>query len=223
MRMRKKKHLSERLEAQKGILYVLESREFYQKSMEEKTALIDLFALFGNDNPIEVEFGCGRGKFIVETALNHPEKNFIGIEKLSNVIVAAAEKANAAGVKNVRFLNLSAENVECFLPAHCAERIYLNFSCPYPKNSYENRRLTNARFLEIYKKLLKKGGDIWQKTDNMHFFEYSIESFTENGFALRNISLDLHKSGFEGNVTTEYEERFSLNHFPIYRLEAYLK
>lgn len=221
--MRKKKHLEERLAAQKDILFVLESREFYKKSMEEKTALFDLGKLFGNDNPVEIEFGCGRGRFIVETAKRFPERNFIGVEKLSNIIVAAAEKATAAGLGNVRFLNLSAENAECFLPAGCAERIYLNFSCPYPKNTYANRRLTNARFLEIYKRLLKKGGDIWQKTDNMHFFEYSMESFTENGFALKNVSLDLHKSGFEGNVATEYEERFSVNGFPIYRLEAYLK
>lgn len=96
--MRKKKHLEERLAAQKDILFVLESREFYKKSMEEKTALFDLGKLFGNDNPVEIEFGCGRGRFIVETAKRFPERNFIGVEKLSNIIVAAAEKAAAAGL-----------------------------------------------------------------------------------------------------------------------------
>lgn len=220
--MRRKKHLDERLAAQKDILYVLESREFYKKSKEEKTALFDLQRLFGNDNPVQVEFGCGRGKFLTETAKAHPETNFIGVEKLSNVIVGAAEKAKNAGLKNIVFLNLSAENADCFLPPRSAERIYLNFSCPYPKNTYANRRLTSRRFLLLYKELLISGGEIWLKTDNMHFFEYSLESFTANGFAVKNVSLDLAKSGFEGNVTTEYEERFMRYGLPIYRLEAYM-
>lgn len=222
MRMRRKKHLDERLAAANDVLFVLESREFYKKSKEEKTALFDLAALFGNKNPVEIEFGCGRGKFLAESAAKFPERNFIGVEKLSNVIVAAAEKAKKAGLKNAKFFNLSAENADCFLPPRCAERIYLNFSCPFPKNTYANRRLTSGRFLEIYKTLLKAGGEIWFKTDNMHFFEWSLESFTAHGFAVKNVSLDLHKSGFEGNITTEYEERFLRCGMPIYRLEAYV-
>ena len=223
MRMRRKKHLDERLLNVKDVLYVLESREFYQKSKEEKTSLFDLAALFGNDNPVEAEIGCGRGKFLTETALLHPQINFIGIEKLSNVIVAAAEKAKNLHLKNIVFLNLSAENADCFLPLHSLRKIYLNFSCPYPKNTYANRRLTSARFLELYKTLLASDGEIWLKTDNMPFFEYSLESFSACGYSLKNISLDLHHSGFKGNITTEYEERFLRYGKPIYRLEAFLR
>ena len=99
-------------------------------------------------------------------------------------------------------------------------RIFLNFSCPFPKSGYATHRLTHRRFLEIYKRLLKDGGEIHQKTDNMHFFEFSLEEFSHSGFALKNVSLNLHESGFEGNIMTEYEERFSQMGFPICRLVA---
>ena len=101
-------------------------------------------------------------------------------------------------------------------------RILLYFSCPFPKSGYATHRLTHNRFLEIYKRLLKKGGEIHQKTDNMHFFEFSLEQLSASGFALKNVSLDLHKSGYEGNIMTEYEEKFTSKGFPIYRLEAYI-
>lgn len=221
MRMRRKKHLDERL-TECPNLRVLESEAFYKMSVEEKTDIMNLTEIFGNDNPLELEFGCGKGKFIIESAKLHPEINYIAVEKLSNVIVVAAERALAANIKNLLFLNLSVENAECFIPQSRARRIYLNFSCPYPKNSYANRRLTYHRFLEIYRRLLAKDGEIWLKTDNRPFFDYSVESFKENGYLLKNISYDLHKSGFAGNITTEYEERFTLSGFPIYRLEAYL-
>ncbi|MBO5410241.1 MAG: hypothetical protein J6A60_03165, partial [Clostridia bacterium] len=103
------------------------------------------------------------------------------------------------------------------------ERIYLNFSCPYPKNRYANHRLTNPRFLKSYDIILKNGGEIHQKTDNTGFFEYSIEQLSGYGFALKNVSLDLHSSSFEGNIETEYEHRFASQGLPIYRLEAYRK
>ena len=119
-------------------------------------------------------------------------------------------------------MNCGVENLDRHLPEHCADRIFLNFSCPYPKYTYRNRRLTYGRYLELYKKLLKPNGEIWLKTDNQGFFEYSLQTLSENGYKLKNISLDLHKSDFEGNVTTEYEELFSSLGKPIYRLEAYL-
>ena len=102
-------------------------------------------------------------------------------------------------------------------------RIYLNFSCPFPKKSYASHRLTHERFLKIYKPLLKENAPICQKTDNMHFFEFSLEQLSNGGFALKNVSLDLHKSVFEGNIETEYEHRFVSLGQPIYRLEAYLR
>ena len=126
------------------------------------------------------------------------------------------------GLPNVRFLKLSAQYLWRYIPQKSIERIYLNFSCPFPKEAYRNHRLTAPRFLRIYRQILADGARIWQKTDNMHFFEFSIESLSQNGFVLENVSLDLHHSGFAGNIVTEYERRFSEQGLPIYRLEAYL-
>jgi tRNA (guanine-N7-)-methyltransferase len=151
-----------------------------------------------------------------------PDVNFLAIEKTANVLVSACEKAMDAGLANVRFLKLSAEYLWRYLPEQSVDRLYLNFSCPFPKETYRNHRLTAPRFLRIYKRILKPGAAICQKTDNMHFFEFSIESFSQNGFALRNVSLDLHNSGDEDNIETEYERRFASQGMPIYRLEAYL-
>ena len=121
---------------------------------------------------------------------------------------------------NLKFLMGKAEYLEKFFPENSVERIYLNFSCPYPKETYKKHRLTHPVFLEIYKHILIPGGEIHQKTDNMKLFEFSIENLSQCGFKLKNISLDLHNSGFEGNIVTEYEKRFSEQGFPIYRLEA---
>ena len=103
---------------------------------------------------------------------------------------------------------------------HSVDRLYLNFSCPFPKETYARHRLTHTRFLNIYNEVLKHGAQIHQKTDNMRLFEFSIEHFSANGFAMREVSLDLHKSGFEGNIMTEYEKRFTDMGMPIYRLVA---
>ena len=137
------------------------------------------------------------------------------------MIVDAAQSAIDAGVGNLIFLRGNAEYLDCFIPEHSIGLIYLNFSCPFPKNTYASHRLTHKGFLEIYKKLMTADGEIHQKTDNMHFFEFSLEQFSENGYGLKNISLDLHNSGFEGNIVTEYENRFASMGMPIYRLEAW--
>ncbi len=189
----------------------------------EKKEYIDLPELFGNDNPVVLEIGCGKGRFACELAKREPGLNVLALEKAKNVIVMACEAAQRENIPNVRFLHGGAEYLEKYLPPQSMARIYLNFSCPFPKNSYANRRLTNARFLKSYESLLAPGAEIHQKTDNMHFFEYSIEQFTACGYALKNVSLDLHNSGFEGNIETEYEHRFASQGLPIYRLEAYLK
>jgi len=130
------------------------------------------------------------------------------------------EQAIKAELPNLKFLMGKAEYLEKFFPENSVERIYLNFSCPYPKETYKKHRLTHSGFLNIYKKILVPGGEIHQKTDNMKLFEFSIESFSHCGFKLQNVSLDLHNSSFEGNIVTEYEKRFSEAGFPIYRLEA---
>ena len=221
MRMRKKKHLDERMAQCGAYLFTMHCDDLNALTAVEKKESIDLPALFGNDNPVVLEIGCGKGRFACELAKREPGVNVLALEKAKNVIVMACEAAQRENIPNVRFLHGGAEYLEKYLPPQSVARIYLNFSCPFPKNSYANRRLTNARFLKSYASLLAPGAEIHQKTDNMHFFEYSIEQFTACGYALKNVSLDLHNSGFEGNIETEYEHRFASQGLPIYRLEAY--
>jgi len=222
MRMRKKKHLEDRLMAVKDILFVsdIEDRNF-NTAIKEKE-YIDFSDWFGNDNPIYLEIGCGKGRFSCEYAKSHPEINLVAVEKSGNVLVEACETAQKEGIGNLRFIKCSAEYLEKYLKDNSVERIFLNFSCPFPKAAYATHRLTHTRFLEIYKRIMKKGAEIHQKTDNMHFFEFSIEHLSGAGFALKNISLDLHNSDFVGNIETEYEHRFASLGQPIYRLEAYI-
>lgn len=221
MRMRKKKYLDERLEQCGEMIFHLQSDDRNFKTAIEKKEYIDYAELFGNSNPVVLEVGCGKGKFACEYAKLHPEINILAMEKCANVIVMACELAEKEGLTNIRFLHGGAEYLEKFLKPNSIERLFLNFSCPYPKNRYANHRLTNERFLKSYDVILKDGAEIHQKTDNMHFFEYSIEQFTSYGYKLKNVSLDLHNSGFEGNIETEYEHRFASLGMPIYRLEAY--
>ncbi|MEE1053318.1 MAG: tRNA (guanosine(46)-N7)-methyltransferase TrmB [Acutalibacteraceae bacterium] len=223
MRMRKKKNLTERLDAVKDYIYISESEDRNFKTAVNNKDYIDFNAWFGKDAPLFLEVGCGKGRFACEYAAAHPEINLIAVEKEANVIVAACELAKNMGLNNVKFIKCSAEYLERHIKPNSIERIFLNFSCPFPKNTYASHRLTHKNFLEIYKRIIKSGAEIHQKTDNMHFFEFSIEQFTNNGFALKNVSLDLHNSNFEGNIMTEYEQKFVTQGLPIYRLEAYLK
>ncbi len=222
MRMRKKKHLEERLEAVKDILFIsdIEDRNF-NTAINEKE-YIDLENWFGSSKPVYLEIGCGKGKFACEYAKSHPSINLIAVEKSGNVIVEACETALKENITNLRFIKGGAEYIEKYLKEQSVERIFLNFSCPFPKAAYATHRLTHERFLKIYKRIMKKGAEIHQKTDNMHFFEFSLEHLSQEGFSLKNISLDLHNSGFEGNIETEYEHRFASLGQPIYRLEAYI-
>lgn len=220
MRMRKKKYLDQRIDAVSEYIFEIKSEEKdFNKAILEKE-LFNYNELFGNDNPVRMEIGCGKGQFIFELAQRYPNINFIAVEKVKNVIVSAAEKAQSIGLSNVRFVCGSAEYLPKYIPEKSLELIYLNFSCPFPKERYAKHRLTHRNFLAIYSRLLKDGGEIHQKTDNMHFFEFSIEEFSAAGYKIENVSLDLHNSGFEGNIVTEYEKRFSDLGQPIYRLEA---
>ena len=220
--MRKKKYLEERLNAVSDILFRIDTfdRNFNTAILEKE--YIDLARWFGNDNPIYLEIGCGKGGFAAEFAKRNPDINLIALEKSANVIVGACEIAKNENIPNLRFICGSAEYIEKYIPEKCIERLFLNFSCPFPKNAYAVHRLTHHRFLKIYKNILKNGAEIHQKTDNMHFFEFSLQEFSQNGFALQNVSLDLHNSDFEGNIMTEYESRFVALRQPIYRLEAYV-
>lgn len=220
MRMRKKKHLNERLDAVSELLLPIEPHNPDIRRAADEPKYYDIEKIFGNKNPLQLEIGCGKGQFIAEIAKRNPDINYIAIEVCDDVAVLAAEKIKAAGLSNVRFMITGAEFLRKYIKDDSVERIYLNFSCPFPKVRYAKHRLTAVGFLELYKAILKKGAEIHQKTDNMHFFEFSIENYTEVGYKLQNISLDLHNSGFEGNIITEYEQRFLDLGQPIYRLEA---
>lgn len=223
MRMRRKRNLDERLEAVQDYLFQIdmEDRNFNTAILEKE--YLDLETWFGRKAPLYLEIGCGKGKFAVEYAEKHPEINVLAVEKTANVIVMACELAKEKGLSNLRFIKGSAEYLERYIKTNSVERIFLNFSCPFPKKAYASHRLTHRKFLSIYKQLLTKGAEIHQKTDNMHFFEFSVEEFSQSGFALKNVSFDLHNSGFEGNIPTEYELKFVAQGLPIYRLEAYLE
>ncbi len=220
MRMRKKKHLEDRLEACRDVMLYMQNQNEHADDPLDESLFFDNQRVFGNNNPVHIEIGCGKGQFIIELAKRNPDINYIAIEKTPNVIVAGMEKLMESGMKNVRFCLGQAEYLDHLFKPHSVERLYLNFSCPFPKESYAKHRLTHTRFLKIYTEVLTHGAEIHQKTDNMKLFEFSIEHFSANGFAMRNVSLDLHNSGFEGNIMTEYETRFTQMGLPIYRLEA---
>lgn len=222
MRMRKKKNLQKKMEMVSSYLTVLFSDDPNYNTSVQKKEYLDFETIFGNDHPMQLEVGCGKGQFVCEMAKRNPNINFIAVEVNPNVIYMACKKAMDSGLKNVHFLQCRAEYLPKYIPENSVEMVYLNFSCPFPKKKYASHRLTNERFLHIYKQLMKPGAEIHQKTDNMHLFEYSIEQFSQCGFALKNVTLDLHNSGFENNIMTEYEKRFTDLGQPIYRLEAYL-
>jgi len=205
MRMRARNHLEERLASCKNI--TLENYD-------------DAARTFVGSSPLHIEIGCGKGGFITQTASLSPDVRYIAIEKVSNVIVLAMEKAAAANLSNLRFMRGNFQFLSESFPDKSVDRIYLNFSDPWPKKGYAKRRLTHGGFLEIYKRLLKDGGEICFKTDNRELFDFSLESFPENGFEVSCVTYDLHNSGFEGNVMTEYETRFSQMGVPICRLVA---
>ena len=177
---------------------------------------------FGNQNPIHIEVGMGKGKFILEMARRNPEVNYIGIEKYSSVLVRAVEKTEDFEGKNLRLIRMDAEDIENVFEKGEVNRIYLNFSDPWPKDRHAKRRLTSVRFLERYDNILTSDGRIVFKTDNKDLFDFSLEQVEEAGWILENYTYDLHHSEYnEGNVMTEYEEKFSAKGNPICRLTAY--
>ena len=178
--------------------------------------------VFGNDHPIHIEVGMGKGQFIIEMAKRNPEINYIGIEKYSSVLVRAVEKLEDFEQNNLRLIRMDAENIEEVFDKDEVDRIYLNFSDPWPKDRHAKRRLTSTRFLERYNNILTPEGRVMFKTDNKDLFDFSLEQVEEAGWILENHTYDLHHSEYnEGNVMTEYEEKFSAKGNPICRLVAY--
>ena len=220
MRMRRKKNLDERLAACKEVMLYMQCQNEHTNDALSEEFFADSRKVFGNDNPLYLEIGCGKGGFAIEFARQNPDINLIAVEKTPNVLVTGMEEQMKLRLPNLKFCMGQAEYLEHLFHDGTIDRIFLNFSCPFPKNRYAMHRLTHARFLAIYHKIMKENAEIHQKTDNMHFFEFSLEQLSNNGFPLKNISLDLHNSGFEGNIMTEYEKRFTDLGQPIYRLEA---
>lgn len=174
--------------------------------------------LFGNTHPIRIEIGMGKGRFITELARQNPDINYIGIEKYSSVLLRALEKRDEELV-NLYFIRMDAEAVcDSFAPGEI-DRIYLNFSDPWPKDRHAKRRLTSTAFLHRYEHLLPSGHPVEFKTDNTDLFDFSIASAEEAGWSLDVCTRDLHHSPFcEGNIMTEYEERFSSIGNPICKM-----
>ncbi|TWI56919.1 tRNA (guanosine(46)-N7)-methyltransferase TrmB [Halalkalibacter nanhaiisediminis] len=176
--------------------------------------------LFGNDHPIHVEVGTGKGQFLVGMGVLHPDINYIGIEKYDSVLLTAMERVKESEQPNVKFLNEDVGELLDFFSDEEIDRVYINFTDPWPKNRHEKRRLTYKGYLRLYEQLLKRNGEVHFKTDNQGLFEYSLESFANYGMTLHQVSLDLHRSNYKGNVMTEYEEKFSKKGMRIYRCEA---
>ncbi len=210
MRMRRKKHREERIE---------NCGEYLAGNYEDFRD--DFKSIFENkDGEVHIEIGCGKGKFISELAEQNPQINYIAIEKNLDVLVLAMEKVKAKGLKNVKFVPGDANFLNDAEPKEKCDRIYINFCDPWKKTYQAKRRLTHERFLTVYSKILKSGGEVHFKTDNKNLFEFSLNSFSDYGLRLKNITLDLHQSNFEGNIMTEYETLFSEQGMPIYRCEA---
>ena len=178
--------------------------------------------VFGNANPIQIEVGMGKGKFISTMARQHPEINFIGVEVIEEVLLDAVKRMKRAeGIpENLRLVWINASLLEdLFLPGE-VDRIFLNFSDPWPKTRHAKRRLTHKGFLDQYAAILKAEGQVHFKTDNQGLFEFSLNEFSACGWRLQNIQLDMYQKLPEGNVATEYETKFHNQGMPIYRLEA---
>lgn len=178
--------------------------------------------LFGNKHPIHMEIGMGKGRFLMELAGTYPEINFIGIERYTSVLMKAIKKMEATPLPNLYFMCMDAANLEqCFAPGEI-ERIYLNFSDPWPKERHARRRLTSVEYLKRYDVVLAPDGLLEFKTDNESLFDFSLESIKDAGWRLLDSTRDLHHDikMSQGNIMTEYEEKFSAQGNPIYKLIA---
>ncbi|MYL53155.1 tRNA (guanosine(46)-N7)-methyltransferase TrmB [Pontibacillus yanchengensis] len=172
---------------------------------------------FENENPVHIEIGTGKGQFITGMSKQYPNINFIGMERVKSVIVGAIKKVKEAEILNTRLLNEDADDLRELFEESEVDQIYLNFSDPWPKARHEKRRLTYKTFLEQYQSILKSDGKVVMKTDNRQLFEYSLVSFSQSGWTLEEVSLNLHNLEDATNVMTEYEEKFSEQGHPIYR------
>ena len=175
--------------------------------------------VFGNDHPVHIEIGMGKGRFICEMAKTHPDINYIGIEKYSSVLLRAIQKMEEEPLPNLLFIRMDAENIDEVFGLDEVDRIYLNFSDPWPKDRHAKRRLPSKEFLARYDRFLKKDGVLEFKTDNRGLFDFAVEELPQAGWKLVKITYDLHhdEEMMQGNVMTEYEQKFSSMGNPIYK------
>ncbi len=198
MRLRNVKHAKETLNSHPNILIA-----------NPKNHRGEWSKVFGHVAPIHVEIGCGKGKFIVESAKNNPSINYIGIEKFDSVIIRALEKLIEDPLPNVRLIRMDAEEIESVFDVQEISCIYLNFSDPWPKKRAAKRRLTSDRFLDRYQTVLKRNSNIQMKTDNFSLFQFSMMEFVKHeSYTINTISLDLYKHLPDDNIQTEFEEKF---------------
>ena len=179
--------------------------------------------VFGNLNPIHIEIGMGKGKFIMGMAKLHPDVNYIGIEKYSSVLLRAVQKMEEEELPNVRFIRMDAEDINEVFGNEEVDRIYLNFSDPWPKDRHAKRRLPSRQFLARYNEILVKDGRIEFKTDNRGLFDFALEELDPAGWKSEEVTFDLHSDErlVQGNVMTEYEEKFSAAGNPICKYIIY--
>jgi tRNA (guanine-N7-)-methyltransferase len=208
MRMHKKKNLAPRMERAASVLLNTPS--------EYKGRWLEAFPGY---NSLYVELGCGKGTFTVNTAKTLPDTLFIAIERVRDAMIMAMEKACSAELQNVRFADMDAALLLDTFNEGEADRIYINFCDPWPKSKQAKRRLTAPGFLAIYKQVLKKGGEIHFKTDNIDLFRYSLITFRDAGLELSEVTENLHKDGPTG-IMTDYETKFYSEGLPIFRAVA---
>ena len=220
MRMRKKKHGAERMQACDDI-WIREPSEHLGKWRALAQESFEVDAETAQDIKLCLEIGCGKGTFVCEMAKRHPECFFVAVEKVPDVVLLAMEKAKTAELSNVVFVNGDASTLtEAFAEGELDE-IYLNFSDPWPKKGHAKRRLTHRNFLAVYNKILSDNGALFFKTDNRPLFDFSLEEMTEFGLKLSDITFDLHNSPYEAdNIHTEYENTFSARGYTINRVVA---
>ena len=227
MRMRKKRNFEARMEACGDLLLVQGANGILnmKEAAENYRACIDFQKAFGNDHPVTLEIGCGKGGFACGMAAANPEVAYFAMERVTDCVVLAAEKAkesSEARGDNLRFITDTADNLLNIFAPRSVDAIFLNFSDPWPKKGYAKRRLTHRRYLALYAHLLKDGGIIRFKTDNDGLFDFSLEEFAAMELPLDKMTRDLHSSEWnEGNIMTEYETAFSSQGVLINMLETH--
>lgn len=191
--------------------------------VSEPTAYCGIWqTVFPSQGPLSIEIGMGKGRFIMDCAATHPGINYIGIERYSSVLLRALQKMEERPLPNLKFLCMDAAEIDTVFSAHEVSKIYLNFSDPWPKDRHARRRLTSRRFLALYDRILAPDGCIEFKTDNQDLFSFSLEELREAGWSVDLCTRDLHADAVlsEGNIMTEYEEKFSAAGNPICKLRA---